>query len=404
MRRRPHPSHRSICIQRAPSSPPPPSPLSRSPLPRPALCRPRRRPVRAAVRRPQVRAFYIMFCLGIPTQFMIVTVFAESFIATSIRQEVKDGMYHPVAAAVASWIVQLPAMFLLSACAVLPVFVMGDLHWPAFGWALLIHACMFWTFEGIAQAQALEPSPLLGLMNYLNIYFMAFLFCGMFVPPSDVIWPFRLFTYILPMQWTMKAFMHAVFASTPAYSGALPCTAGTAIAVTLPGNLTRMANCISHANRPGYYCPNDPDGYLCFGYSGADILDSLGVKFSIFGSNTSCTRAPPPPLPWQCPVKLRPAPCTRQALTGRAHGRPCPPMPWHAPRCAHAAWVRARADRCRVLRICRHFRRRLPPHVPSSPPRPVLGRSRAEGARSGTDLDRHRSGPDGWRGARSQAA
>jgi len=192
-----------------------------------------------------------------------------------------------VAAAVASWAVQLPCMFALSACAVLPVFIMGDLHWPAFGWALLIHTCMFWTFEGIAQANALEPSPLFGLMNYLNVYFMAFLFCGMFVAPSDVIWPFRLFTYILPMQWSMKAFMHAIFANTPAYKGALPCTAGTTVAVTLPGNFTRMANCISHASRPGYYCPADPDGYLCFGYNGADILDSLGVKFTIYDSDTS---------------------------------------------------------------------------------------------------------------------
>jgi hypothetical protein len=29
---------------------------------------------------------------------------------------------------------------------------------------------------------------------------VAFLFCGMFVSPDDVIWPFRLFTYIMPLQ------------------------------------------------------------------------------------------------------------------------------------------------------------------------------------------------------------
>ena len=70
----------------------------------------------------QVRCFYLMFCLGIPAQFMMVTVFSESFIASSIKREVKDGMYHPAAAAIASWIVQIPYMFLLSACACVPTF------------------------------------------------------------------------------------------------------------------------------------------------------------------------------------------------------------------------------------------------------------------------------------------
>ena len=239
----------------------------------------------------QIRAFYLMFAIGIPAQFMMVTIFAEYFTAVSIRREVKDGMYHPAAAAIASWIVQVPFMFLCSSCALVPAFAMGNLHWPAFFMALLIHTCMFWAFEGMAQANALEPSPLLGLMNFMNIFFMAFLFCGMFVDPEDVVWPFRIFTYIMPLLWTLKAFMHAVFIDE-AYTGALACTAGEIVPVTvlhpISGmNLTRGAYCLSHGGRAGYYCPEDPDGYLCFGSDGADIIDSLGIRFTIFESDTS---------------------------------------------------------------------------------------------------------------------
>ena len=280
----------------------------------------------------QIRAFFLMFALGIPAQFMMVTVFAEYFTVVSIRREVKDGMYHPAAAAIASWIIQVPFMvrhpllilrclarplhsylqaclaclltqsspdrthgapqFVLSSCALVPAFAVGNLHWPAFGMALLIHAALFWSFEGMAQAQALEPSPLLGLMNFMNLFFMAFLFCGMFVSPDDVIWPFKLFTYIMPLLWTMKAFLHAVFTNSPAYAGVLPCTAGTMLSVDYLNpvtgmNTTRGAYCLSHKGRPGYYCPEDPDGYLCFGANGADILDSLGARFTIFDSDVS---------------------------------------------------------------------------------------------------------------------
>jgi len=240
----------------------------------------------------QIRCFYLMFALGIPAQFMMVTVFAENFTAACIRREVKDGMYHPVAAALASWVIQLPFMFVLSCCALVPAFLMGNLHWPAFGMAMLTHTAMFWAFEGMAQANALEPSPLLGLMNFMNIFFMAFLFCGMFVDPEDVVWPFRLFTYVMPLLYTLKAFVHAVFINTPAFAGAQPCVAGSLIPVTVQSpltgmNFTRAAYCFSHGNRTGYYCPEDPDGILCFGREGEDILDSLGVRYTIFSSDTS---------------------------------------------------------------------------------------------------------------------
>jgi hypothetical protein len=69
--------------------------------------------------------------------------------------------------------------------------------------ALVIHASMFWAFEGMAQCFGLEPSPLLGLAQFMNNFFCAFLFCGMFVAPNYVIWPFRLFTYITPLQATI---------------------------------------------------------------------------------------------------------------------------------------------------------------------------------------------------------
>ena len=80
----------------------------------------------------QSRCYYVMFSLGLPTQLIIVTVFQYYQQWVSLKKEVKDGMYHPVAAAVASWVVQAPIQFALAACSMVPVFVIGDWHWANF--------------------------------------------------------------------------------------------------------------------------------------------------------------------------------------------------------------------------------------------------------------------------------
>ena len=39
----------------------------------------------------------------------------------------------------------------------------------------------------------------------------SFLFCGMFIDPEVVLWPFRALCYALPLRWSLEAFMCAVF-------------------------------------------------------------------------------------------------------------------------------------------------------------------------------------------------
>ena len=128
------------------------------------------------------RTFFLMFCMGIPMQFILVSVYLYYYQWLSLKKEVKDGMYHPAASALASWVVQVPMMFLLAAAALLPMWAVTDIHWPNFPMSLLIYAVTFWSFEGMAQMLAVAPNVVIGLFGYLNLYFAAFLFCGMFDP------------------------------------------------------------------------------------------------------------------------------------------------------------------------------------------------------------------------------
>jgi len=221
----------------------------------------------------QSRVFFLMFSIGIPMQFILVSCYLYFQQWLSTKREVKDGMYHPVASAVASWMVQTPMMFVLALCSLVPVFAITDLYWPNFLYAWLIYAVTFWAFEGMAQALAVGPNVIVGLFGFLNIFFAAFLFCGMFVDPADVIWPLRVFCYFLPLGWALQSYVYYILHGAPEYDGTVACT---------PGNVTPTGG---FCNAGGFYCydASDPTGAVCYGRTGDQILNSLSNQFTIFG-------------------------------------------------------------------------------------------------------------------------
>ena len=115
------------------------------------------------------RTFFLMFCVGIPMQFILVSNFIYHYQWLSLKKEVKDGMYHPAANAIASWIVQIPMMFILALSSLIPMFALGDLNWDSFGIVLVLYAVTFWAFEGLAQAFSTFPNVIYGLFMFLNI-------------------------------------------------------------------------------------------------------------------------------------------------------------------------------------------------------------------------------------------
>jgi ABC-type multidrug transport system ATPase subunit len=218
------------------------------------------------------RTFFLMFCVGIPMQFILVSNYIYHYQWLSLKKEVKDGMYHPVPAAVASWVVQAPMMFVLALSSLLPMYVIGDLAWSSFGIVLVLYALTFWSFEGLAQMLSTFSNVIIGLFGFLNLYFAAFLFCGMFVDPEDVVWPIRTFCYFMPLGWTLQSYMYALMHDMPDHEGTVACTPGDA--------LPTGGVCTDQ----GFYCysSEDPTGAVCYGKDGDTILESLSVQFTIF--------------------------------------------------------------------------------------------------------------------------
>lgn len=219
------------------------------------------------------RTFFLMFCMGIPMQFILVSNFIYHFQYLSLAKEVKNGMYHPFASAIASFIVQTPMCFVLALSSTIPMFVFGDLHWGSFPIVVTLYALTFWAFEGLAQMLSVFSNVIYCLFAFLNMYFTAFLFCGMFVDFEDVVWPLRAFCYFLPLGWTLQSYMYGLYHDLPDHAGTFTCTPGEA--------LDAGGVCTTQ----GFYCYSDadPSGAVCYGKSGDQILNSLSVQFTIFG-------------------------------------------------------------------------------------------------------------------------
>jgi len=43
------------------------------------------------------------------------------------------------------------------------------------------------------------------MLNFLQVWFTSFLFAGVVIPESMVIWPFRIFCYIMPLKWGISS-------------------------------------------------------------------------------------------------------------------------------------------------------------------------------------------------------
>lgn len=163
----------------------------------------------------------------------------------------------------ANTVIQVPAMIALSVMAIaLGGYGISNYHAAQFLPMLGIYTLTIWSFECAAELQAIQfGNPLVGMLMFMNIWFSSFLFAGVMVPERDVIWPFRLFTYTLPLRWFLSGAMFIDFKDTT-FSGAYPVATGR-----------------------GYACPLEGvDDRVCYGYTGRQVLDSIGATYKSISS------------------------------------------------------------------------------------------------------------------------
>ena len=229
------------------------------------------------------RLWLSMWLTGVPTSFGVVAVFAFADEFKSICKEVKNGMYRLSGYLLSAFLIQIPAMFLLGLCAIgIPGFAIGNMYAGNFGLIISLYACALFSYECIARCFSVAfPDPLFGMLSYMNVWFTSFLFAGVMIPEEKVIWPFRVFVYILPLNWSIQSI---------AYLDAIDSTYGDSWTCSD----TSRTDCLFHYGEdgtrryPGWTCSSTVGGSYnplqCYGHEGWQVLDSLGMNY---GSITS---------------------------------------------------------------------------------------------------------------------
>ena len=221
------------------------------------------------------KVFLFMWHIGVPTALGVVAVIAYNLEHLSIKREVKQGQYSPTSYVIANSILQIPMMFVLSIMALsIGGYCISNYHIDVYGQMIVLYAATLWSFESMAQLFAVQfPNPLLGMLQYMNLWFASFLFCGIMVPEADVPWPMKMFNYILPLKYFLKSAMHTDLHQTT-FSGAIldaedPRGFSCPRNVTLDGAVEAVKEKASESH----------NSLACYGFYGDQVLDSLGVTY-----------------------------------------------------------------------------------------------------------------------------
>jgi len=170
--------------------------------------------------------------IGVPCNMGVVAVYALNDEFKSIVRETKNGMLSATSYVLAKTILVLPIMYIFAVVALgLSGFVIQSWQGASFGDVTVLWAVEIFVFECVAEAlSVLTDDPILGMLNFMNYWFAAFLFGGFLIPANDIYWPLKAFYYCMPYAYFVRSLIFSLFSTNPWE----PCTDPTIGAVCSP--------------------------------------------------------------------------------------------------------------------------------------------------------------------------
>ena len=101
------------------------------------------------------RLSFLMWTVGFAPMFAITSVYSTYHDFHTIRREIKDGMYSPIAYIIAHTLVQIPIIALLALCILVPgVYGINRVPWESFGVVFILTFVTIWAFESLGESAA----------------------------------------------------------------------------------------------------------------------------------------------------------------------------------------------------------------------------------------------------------
>ena len=128
--------------------------------------------------------FLIAWHTNIPANFGLVLVYAANEEYFAIKKEAMNRMVDPAAYLAAKTIIELPMMLILGICATgVSLYGMMAFDPARIAEVVAIEALLLWDFDCMAQLFAVQfANPLAGMLQFMNMFFAAFLFSEFFIP------------------------------------------------------------------------------------------------------------------------------------------------------------------------------------------------------------------------------
>jgi ABC-type multidrug transport system ATPase subunit len=196
--------------------------------------------------------------IAVPSNMGVVAVFALNDEFKSILRESKNGMVSGGSYLLAKTIITLPILFVFALFSLgIPMFAVQDVPKEAFGIMMILFAAVMFVFESLAECLSVwVEDPILGMLQFMNVWFASFLFGGFLIPKRDLYWPFELFYYIMPFNYFVGSSMYEIFTATKFE----PCT-----------DITTSAVCVDSTN-------------------GTEVLAALGRVIPLFSTSNQTTQ------------------------------------------------------------------------------------------------------------------
>ena len=224
------------------------------------------------------RLFYLWWVLALPACMSITTLIGTNRDTFSVVYELRAGMYKIFSYVASTSLVQIPALFILSLAINLAAFAVGNWPWDNFITFAVQFAITLWVYDSLAQLLAVSfKSPVIGMLAFLGFWSSSIVFCGLVFRATDVVWPFRLFYYVLPLKWTFNAAGYDVYMPSASSKGAELCDVGA--------NVTLASGAEVACPAAGFYCDGAATAFGCWGATGEQVLNTLSLSYESLGTD-----------------------------------------------------------------------------------------------------------------------
>lgn len=190
--------------------------------------------------------------MTIPAMMGAIAVQVLSDEIKVIRNEEQNGMLHAATYVLAKFVLTIPYIIIYALCAlVLPGWIIQKNPWKSLLLSSSFWSLIMYLFESLAELfAALMDSPIIGMILYLAVWIISFLFGGLFVPEEDLYWPMKAFYYATPFSYYYRGQFYILY------------------------NDATFEPCFSTSQVQTAICVESGSGF--------DVLDALNRVFSLF--------------------------------------------------------------------------------------------------------------------------